>query len=115
MATAVVTLCRSAKNHRIGISLIIILKTVLFFLPNKSAMAPPKRQSLGATAILDLGLRFMGANDRERNTKLTTRIKRFKTFYGSHPLVYSKIWNDLWFYRIDDERKKATFSCVYTF
>jgi hypothetical protein len=35
MAIAFVTLCRSAKNHRIGISLIIILKTVLFFARTK--------------------------------------------------------------------------------
>ena len=96
------------KNHRIGISLIIILKTVLFFVANKSTMAP-KRQSLDATAILDLGLRFMGANDRERNTKLTTRITRFRTLYGSHPLVYSKIWDDLWLYQVDDERKIGYF------
>jgi hypothetical protein len=38
---------------------------------------PPKRQSLDAMAVLNLGLRFIGANDRERDTTLTTRITRF--------------------------------------
>jgi hypothetical protein len=70
---------------------------------------PPKQQSLDAMAVLNLGLRFIGANDRERGTKLTTRITRFRTFYGSHPLVYSKIWDDLWLYQIDDERKIGYF------
>ena len=63
------------------------------------------RHFLGANAILDLGLSLVGANEKEWTTKHTTRIKCFKTFYGSHPIVCSKIWDDLFMYQVDEERK----------
>jgi hypothetical protein len=42
------------------------------------------------------GLRFVGFDtQRVQNVSLTLNLRRFKSHYGSHPIVYVQIWNDL--------------------
>ena len=60
---------------------------------------------LGANEILDIGLQMAGADENQRDTALNTRLGYFRTAYGSHPLVYARIWDDLYQTGIDSERK----------
>jgi hypothetical protein len=77
-------------------------------------MARKVARRVRAKEVLDLGLKIAGANDRQLNTSLTTRLGRFKTCFGSHPLVYARIWEDL--AQIDVERKlEYFFICLYWF
>ena len=67
---------------------------------------------LTASYVLQQGLRFAGCSVRQQNTRVTTMIRRFKACYGSHPLVYARLWSDL--ERGDSERKlHHFFLCLY--
>jgi hypothetical protein len=51
---------------------------------------------LTADKILQKGLLLVGFDARcQQNVKRVTNIGRFKTHYGSDPLVYAQIWEDL--------------------
>jgi hypothetical protein len=77
-------------------------------------MARKVARRVTAKQVLDLGLKIAGANERQRNTSLTTQLRRFKTCFGSDPLVYARIWADL--AQIDLERKLVYFLiCLYWF
>jgi hypothetical protein len=46
--------------------------------------------------ILRKGLKYAGfSHRRQANVGLKTNLERFKSFYGSHPVVYSIILEDL--------------------
>jgi hypothetical protein len=46
--------------------------------------------------MLIQGLRLVGFSTRQvQNVSLTQNLRRFKSHYGSHPIVYSQIWVDL--------------------
>jgi hypothetical protein len=75
-------------------------------------MARKVARRVTAKEVLDLGLKVAGANDRQRNTSLTTQLRRFKTCYGSDPLVYARIWADL--AQIDVEQKLVYFLSACT-
>jgi hypothetical protein len=71
-------------------------------------MARKVARRVTAKKVLDLGLTIAGANARQRNSSLSTRLRRFKTCFGSDPLVYARIWEDL--AQIDVERKLVSTS-----
>ena len=51
---------------------------------------------VNARMILEAGLLLVGGGAAlSRTVSLATQIKLFKSCFGSHPLVYSKIWADL--------------------
>ena len=51
---------------------------------------------LTADEILQMGLALLGYNQhRQANVQRATNILRFKAHYGSHPIVYAQIWEDL--------------------
>jgi hypothetical protein len=55
---------------------------------------PPRRVS--CRVLLEVGLLLLGGTPAlSRSVSLASQIKSFKSVYGSHPLVYSKIWKDL--------------------
>ena len=42
------------------------------------------------------GLRSVGFSTQQvQNVSLSTNLRRFKSHYGSHPIVYTRIWEDL--------------------
>jgi hypothetical protein len=63
-----------------------------------------------ALQILNYGLRLI---DKEyqihRRNKVDHRINQFRNAFGSHPLVYARIWSDLEVKSIDNERKLGWF------
>ena len=62
---------------------------------------------LSAETILNIGLRLAGCTQKQRNSKITTQITRFKACFGSHPLVYARLWHELRL--VDLERKLVYF------
>jgi hypothetical protein len=51
---------------------------------------------LTADEILRKGLNLVGLDrDRQRNMCRATNLQRFKSQYGSMPVVYAQIWEDL--------------------
>lgn len=51
---------------------------------------------LTADEILQMGLALIGfSQQRQANVQRTTNLLRFKAHYGSHPIVYAQIWEDL--------------------
>jgi hypothetical protein len=46
--------------------------------------------------FMSIGLEMVGFSiDRQSRVKRSTNLKRFKSFYGSVPIVYANIWEDL--------------------
>ena len=58
---------------------------------------------LSASKVLNIGLRLGGAVKVNRHESLKRRIAHFKSAYGSHPLVYARLWHELQL--VDLERK----------
>jgi hypothetical protein len=51
---------------------------------------------LTVSTILKKGLEFAGFSiDRQANVKKSTNIDRFCSYYGSNPVVYAQLWEDL--------------------
>jgi hypothetical protein len=49
-----------------------------------------------ADEILARGLSLVGYNrSRQENVSRDTNLKRFRSHYGSNPIVYAQIWEDL--------------------
>lgn len=71
------------------------------------------RNELNQFHILDCGLAMVGEDQWQRKLdNYHGRLEKFKAHYGSHPLVYTKIWKDL--EPIDCERKLGYFLiCLY--
>ena len=65
-----------------------------------------------AKEVLNLGLTIAGANARQRKASLLTWLRRFKTCFGSDPLVYARIWEDV--AQIDQEQKLEYFLSACT-
>jgi DDE superfamily endonuclease len=52
--------------------------------------------TLTVSAILKKGLEFAGFSaDRQKNVKKSTNVDRFRAYYGSNPIVYAQLWEDL--------------------
>jgi hypothetical protein len=59
-----------------------------------------------ALGMLSYGLRLIdNAYEAHRHNALTSRIDQFRKAFGSHPLVYARIWSDLEAKTIDSERQ----------
>lgn len=71
------------------------------------------REDLNERQMLDAGLYMVGETAWERHNKsVAPRLDDFKAHFGSHPLVYAKLWNDM--KDIDGERKLGYFIiCLY--
>ena len=57
--------------------------------------------------ILSAGLILAGYDRKQRNRKYVKRLVWFKANYGSHPLVYCVLWEQL--HMIDEEQKLKYF------
>lgn len=69
---------------------------------------------LYASEILSRGLLCAGANEKNASTNVscTTRIIRFKSCFGAHPLICARIWTNL--ESIDKERNlERFFLCLF--
>jgi hypothetical protein len=62
--------------------------------------------------MLGVGLHLVGESIQQQNVKLTLRLQRFKACFGSHTLVYAKIWHDL---RPFDERRNLAHFLIFVF
>jgi hypothetical protein len=59
--------------------------------------------------ILSMGLKRAGFDDvRQQRVKRETNVRRFKSHFGSSPLVYAAIWEDLVTTDIPEARIEAT-------
>jgi hypothetical protein len=46
--------------------------------------------------FMSIGLELVGFSEyRQSRAKRSTNLHRFRTFYGSNPIVYANIWEDL--------------------
>ena len=53
-------------------------------------------QILSPDEILQKGLELVGfSRRRQQNVARPTNLERFRAHYGSNPIVYSQIWEDL--------------------
>ena len=63
--------------------------------------------------LMFIGLELVGFNAyRQRNVKRATNLKRFKSFYGSAPIVYANIWADLLTTDIEEARLSQSDACI---
>jgi hypothetical protein len=66
--------------------------------------------------LMSIGLELVGFNAyRQRNVKRLTNLKRFKSFYGSAPIVYANIWADLLTSDIEEARLSRSDACIENF
>ena len=71
-------------------------------------MATPP--TITALSMLTYGLQLVDkAYESHRYNELSGRIDQFRKAFGSHPLVYARIWYDLEVRSIDNERKIGWF------
>jgi hypothetical protein len=70
-------------------------------------------RNVSALNILNYGLELVGETQQQcRRQMMHIRIQNFKSEFGSHPLVYAKIYRDLG--QIEGERK-LNFFLIYIF
>lgn len=71
---------------------------------------------LTANEFLRKGLEMVGFDRRrQQRVKRATNIQRFKDYYGSRPIVYAQIWEDLQTTDIQDARIDSSKCCVESF
>jgi len=66
--------------------------------------------------ILQKGLELCGFDRRRQsNVKRTTNLRRFKSHFGSNPIVYAQIWEDLQTTEIPEANISSSKPCIDSF